>query len=272
MTTFYACVEKSVKKSGKPFCDDPPREVPGLFDRTELDLALRAIERAEKVSAPEKVRTRVNRVAEIFRNDYWMILCLEEDRLGPPFFVQVLLYAGLSIAIFGCLLAFRRQSAARRHGLKGSPAFWLMISVMLMLMIVDRALNLRESLIEVMRGVVESQEWYRSRNFRRSVFAIIASVGGFLVVGSLVFSAFGQFKKNSPALVATILMGGFFLYRETSFHEAFMASQFLRFDTAFRQSFAGLRSQWIVELTSAIAIATSALLTLRRSDIVKPQS
>jgi hypothetical protein len=34
-----------------------------------------------------------------------------------------------------------------------------------------------------------------------------------------------------------------------------------------RQSFAGLRIQWIVELTSVTAIATSVLLTLRQSQV-----
>jgi hypothetical protein len=267
MTTFYVCVEKSVKKTGKPFADNPPGEVPGLFDRVELDLALRAIERAEKVPAPETVRTRVNRVAQIFRNDYWIILCLEEDELGPPLLVKVLFYTGLPITIFGCLLAFRRQSSAQRHGMRGSPSFWLMISVFLMLLIADRALNLRESVIEIMRSFVESQDWYQSRNIRRIVFVTVAGVGGFLIVGSLIRSAFGQLKKNVPALVATIVLGGFFLVQATSFHEAYLPSPFLQFDTAFRQTFAGLRSQWIVELVSVTAIATSALLTSRRSDI-----
>jgi len=272
MMTFYACIEKSIKKTGKPFSDDPPKQVPGLYDRVELGLALQAIERAEKVSAPEKVRARVNRVARTFRDGYWMIRCLEEDKLGPPSLVQGLFYTGLSITLFGCLLAFRRQSSARRHGMKGSPSFWLMISIMLMLLIADRALNLRESVIEIMRSFVESQDWYRSRTVRRIVMVTIAGVGGFLVVGSLILSAFGQLKKNLPALVGTIFLGGFFLVRATSFHEAYSPSPFHRFDAAFRQSFAGLSSQWIVELTSVTTIAASALLTSRRSDIVQPKS
>ncbi len=40
MMMFYACVEKSTKKTGKPFSDDPPGQVPGLFDRVELERAL----------------------------------------------------------------------------------------------------------------------------------------------------------------------------------------------------------------------------------------
>ena len=272
MMTYYACVEKSIKKTGKPFSDDPPAQVPGLFDRVELELALQAIERAEKISAPEKVRARVNRVARTFRNGYWMIRCLEEDKLGPPSMVQGLFYTGLPLALIGCLLAFRRQSSARRHGMRGSPSFWLMISIMMMLLIADRALNLRESVIEILRSFVESQDWYRSRHVRRIVFATIAGVGGFLVVGSLVLSAFGQLKKNTPALVGTIFLGGFFLVRATSFHEADGPSPFHQFDTAFRQSFAGLSSQWIVELTSVTTIAASALVTSRRSDVMKPKS
>ena len=271
MTTFYACVEKSIKKTGRPYSDDPPRQVPGLYDRVELGLALRAIERAEKVSAPENVRARVNRVAQTFRNGYWMIRCLEEDKLGPPPIAKGLFYTGLSVTFMGCMLAFRRKSSARRHGLRSSPSFWLMISIMMMLLIADRALNLRESVIEILRSFVESQDWYRSRNVRRTVLVTIAGVGGVLVVGALILSAFGQLKKNSPALVGVILLSGFFLVRATSFHQADGPSPFHRFDAAFRQSCAGLSSQWIVELTSITTIAASALLTSRRSDIVKPK-
>ena len=272
MKTFYACIEKSVKTTGKSFCDDPTGEVPGLYDRVELEQAMRAIERAEKVSAPEKIQARLYRVAQTFRSNYWMIRCLEEEKLGPPSMVQGLFYTGFSMTLFGCLLALRRQSSARRHGLSGSPSFWLIISIMLMLLIADRALNLRESVIEIMRSFVESQDWYRSRTVRRIVMATIAGVGGFLVVGSLILSAFGQLKKNSPALIGTMFLGGFFLVRVTSFHEAYAPSPFHRFDAAFRQSFSGLSSQWIVELTSVTTIAASALLTLRRSDVMKPKS
>ena len=141
-----------------------------------------------------------------------------------------------------------------------------------MLLIADRALNLRESVIEILRSFVESQDWYRSRAVRRIVFVTVAGVGGFLVVGSLMWSAFGQLKKNTPALVGTIFLGAFFLVRASSFHEADGPSPFHRFDAAFRQSYAGLSSQWIVELTSATTIAVSALLTSRRPGIVKPQS
>ena len=272
MTTFYGCVEKSIKKTGKPYSDDPPGQVPGLFDQVELELALRAIERAEKVSAPEKVRARVDRVARTFRSGFWMIRCLEEDKLGPPSIVQGLFYTGLPLTLCGCLLAFRRESSARRHGMRGSPSFWLIISIMIMLLIADRALNLRESVIEILRSFVESQDWYRSRAVRRIVFVTVAGVGGFLVVGTLMWSAFGQLKKNTPALVGTIFLGGFFLVRASSFHEADGPSPFHRFDSAFRQSYAGLSSQWIVELTSVTTIAASALLTSRRLGIVKPQS
>lgn len=272
MTTFYACVAQSTRKTGKSYSDDPPGQVPGLYDRVELDLALQAVERAEQISAPEKVRARVNRVARTFRSGYWMIRCLEEDKLGPPSIVQGLFYTGLSGTLFGCLLVFRRQFFVQSCGIAGSPSFWLIISIMLMLLIADRAVNLRESVIETLRSVVESQDWYRSRGVRRIVFVTIAGIGGFVVVGSLVLSAFGQLKKNTPALVGTIFLGGFFLVRASSFHESFEPSPFHRFDAAFRQSFAGLSSQWIVELMSVTMIATSVVLTSRRSDVTKPKS
>ncbi len=88
MAAFYEAVDASVRKTGKPYSDNPRRDVPGLYDRDLLDQALAAIGRAEQVSADKKVRQRVAEVARRFRYGHTMIRALEEyDRFletGDP--------------------------------------------------------------------------------------------------------------------------------------------------------------------------------------------
>jgi len=78
MEAFYDAVDASVRKTGKPYSDNPSRDVPGLYDRELLDQALAAIARAEQVPADRRVRQHVAEVAKTFRYGYWMIQALED--------------------------------------------------------------------------------------------------------------------------------------------------------------------------------------------------
>jgi len=78
MTAFYDAVDASVRKTGNPYSDSPPRDVPGLYDRQLLDDALAAIGRAERVSAEGQVRSRIAEVAKTFRYGHCMVQAFEE--------------------------------------------------------------------------------------------------------------------------------------------------------------------------------------------------
>lgn len=88
MAAHYQAVADSVRATGKSYSDNPPNQVPGLFQRADLDRALAALERAEKLDAPQAVRDRIAKVATTFRYGHWMIEALEqEERLketGDP--------------------------------------------------------------------------------------------------------------------------------------------------------------------------------------------
>lgn len=49
MADFYDAVDQSVRATGRPYSDNPPRDVPGLYDRALLEKALAAIGHAESV-------------------------------------------------------------------------------------------------------------------------------------------------------------------------------------------------------------------------------
>ena len=80
MATFYEAVDASVRKTGQPYSDNPPRDVPGLYDRVLLDEALTTLERAERVPADGKVQRRIAEVGKTFRYGYRMVEALEEHR------------------------------------------------------------------------------------------------------------------------------------------------------------------------------------------------
>jgi len=78
MAAFFDAVDASVRKTGKPYSDNPPRDAPGLYDHELLDEALAAISRAEQVPADAEVRHRIAEVATTFRYGHAMVQAFEE--------------------------------------------------------------------------------------------------------------------------------------------------------------------------------------------------
>lgn len=77
MTRFYSAVEDSIRASGKAFSDNPPRDVPGLYDLADLDRALRCLDEARELADDETIAGRVERVATVFDYGRHMVRALE---------------------------------------------------------------------------------------------------------------------------------------------------------------------------------------------------
>lgn len=78
MTAFYAAVEDSIKESRKPFSDNPPRDVPGLYNHEDLARARQHLDAALAAAAQDEVAlARVRKVEELFRYGEYMIAALE---------------------------------------------------------------------------------------------------------------------------------------------------------------------------------------------------
>lgn len=74
---FYAAVENAVRATGKPYSDNPPQQVPGLYDGGELDRADAALARAAQLADSEPSRARVQAIAAVFAYGRHMIRALE---------------------------------------------------------------------------------------------------------------------------------------------------------------------------------------------------
>jgi hypothetical protein len=77
MTEFYRLAQESIRESGQSFSDNPPRDVPGLFDFADLEAALVKLDEAAAAADTEESKERVKRVADTFRYGYHMARCIE---------------------------------------------------------------------------------------------------------------------------------------------------------------------------------------------------
>ena len=77
----YDAVERSVRKTGKPYSDNPPRDVPGLYDPGELDAAEAALAKAtELAKGNEPYAGRVAQVTKYFAYGRHVIRALEAEK------------------------------------------------------------------------------------------------------------------------------------------------------------------------------------------------
>ncbi len=78
MMRFYQAVDDSVRKTGRSFSENPPRDVPGLYAIEELDKARAAIEEAVSFAHDSAVADRLAQVRKTFLYGYYMIKAMDE--------------------------------------------------------------------------------------------------------------------------------------------------------------------------------------------------
>ena len=77
MTQYYDAVERSVRKTGQSYSDNPPRQVPGLYDAGELAQAQQHLDAALKVKASDDEHARIAEVAKVFQYGVHMVRAIE---------------------------------------------------------------------------------------------------------------------------------------------------------------------------------------------------
>ncbi len=78
MDRYYAELDAAVQATGRPYSDNPPRDVPGLFDPARLEAAHRALNAAARAVAHDpELKGRVEEVTRLFEYGRWMVRCLE---------------------------------------------------------------------------------------------------------------------------------------------------------------------------------------------------
>jgi hypothetical protein len=74
---YYAAVEAAVRTTGKPYSDNPPYQVPGLYAAASLDRADAALARAAQLADSAAARERVKAVTTLFAYGRHLIRAIE---------------------------------------------------------------------------------------------------------------------------------------------------------------------------------------------------
>jgi hypothetical protein len=152
----------------------------------------------------------------------------------------------------GAILAF---FAARAHP-ENDPRsfyFWVIVSLLMALLAINKQLDLQTLLTEIGRQVARRQGWMEQRRTVQFWFIVIFSI--LTTVGFLGFVFFMRnwFRRFMLASIGLFFLLSFIIIRAASFHH---------FDEVLRFILLGFEMNWIFELTGIFTIIAAAVKVL----------
>ncbi len=177
-----------------------------------------------------------------------------EAGIGDPTIVGWVTVAAYAVA---ALLALR---CARRAAEPLEFRFWAVLGVALVLLGINKQLDLQSLVTQWGRELAFQQGWYENRRIVQAAFI------GFLIatgvgVGALLFWVTRQLPGSTQvAALGLVLLVVFVVIRGASFHHV---------DELLGSEVEGVRYNWLLELTPLAVIAASAW---RRRVLAEPRS
>lgn len=163
------------------------------------------------------------------------------------------------LAYLGCaiyaLQVFRQADEIFSVPVARQKLLWLALAVMMLLLGLNKQLDLQSLLTDIARILSKEQGWYSERRAFQKMFILgIVAVGSVAIV-ALFFVYFRVIKQHMIAIVGLGLLMIFIVVRATSFHH---------FDYFLKSDFLGLRFNWLLELSGIGLVAWNAKQLLIR--------
>ncbi len=161
----------------------------------------------------------------------------------------------LSVARIGALLAKEcRKVECRRHdrtaAYRASFLFWALLTLCMVILGVNKHLDLESWLTEFGRNIALSQGWYENRSSVQR--PRVAGVAGFGLISLAVLLALTRrlLPRHVPAFVGMVVLLCFVIARAMSFHQL---------DDALAIELLGVRVRWLLELGGILCIGACAV-------------
>jgi hypothetical protein len=185
----------------------------------------------------------------------WMSLMAEivdgrwRPGIGDPTFVGWLTVVAYLVAAAGCGRAAWREPMPGGRDRSRPSAFWLCVSAMMILLGLNKQLDLQSLFTSVGRRVLAGSGLYQERRHLQALFIGGVATSCVVLLGLSLWLARRSLRYRWLALVGMAMVMGFVLIRAASFHhvDAFLASRM-----------GGLRWNWILELGGILIVAVAA--------------
>ncbi len=149
-----------------------------------------------------------------------------------------------------CGVVWVAERRASRQGRAASPRFWCVLTAALLVLGLNKQLDLQTLLNDIGRRMAMTEGWYSRRRIYQALFIGVVATAGLSAVGGVSWLAHRQWKKNILALVGTVFLYVFVLIRASSFHHV---------DAMLGWRFLGWKWNWVLELGGIVVVALGAL-------------
>ena len=145
---------------------------------------------------------------------------------------------------------------ARREADSGARArvFWLALALVMLLLGINKELDLQSWLTQTGRDFAIAQGWYASRRLVQQAFVAALALGGAVVLSWLYFAFRDLGGAARLAMLGLVLLTVFVVVRAASFHHV---------DAMLRLELHGVRINWILELGGISVIVAGTVARLR---------
>ena len=170
--------------------------------------------------------------------------------IGDPTFMGWFTVFGYLLASFLCWRAAKTSLPRwKKTGNAGPVFFWILVSILLLLLGFNKQLDLQTWFTEFGRDIAREQGWYERRHFVQVIFLLLFAVFGLVVIGLLIRLTRGFVRECRLALLGAVFLLCFVLMRAASFHHV---------DQILGMRLAGIKINWILELGGIFCIAWGA--------------
>lgn len=151
-----------------------------------------------------------------------------------------------------CAAAAARHSNCARMA-DQERRWWLALTIILLILGINKQLDLQSLLTEVGRAAAKTEGWYGQR--RQVQFAFVGMIA--IAVTGVMSSLFWSMRRGVPSLKLALLgltaTSAFVVVRAASFHHV---------DLWLGRSIFGARWNWIIELSGIATIAAGAVWSI----------
>lgn len=177
-----------------------------------------------------------------------------QPTIGDPTVVGGVTVGAYLLAAVLCYVYLHRLGSDQRRRLgRGHQWFWLMLTLVMLALAINKQLDLQTLLTHIGREHAKTYGWHENRRSLQVGFIYTAVVAGFLFGLTLLALTRQQWRRNALALLGFSLVVTFVVVRAASFHSV---------DLLIGHEIAGIRVNWILELGGIMLVVCAASVNI----------
>ena len=192
----------------------------------------------------------MTQILSVIVNSHWRPV------IGDHTFMRWLTVAGYLIAAGFCgACAWRAERVSPADQLRQHRAFWCGLAAFMLLMGINKQLDLQSWFTAVGKQLAQAQGWYSQRRTFQMWFTAGIAISGLILLMWLGWTFRRLWRQYGLALFGIVFLVTFIIIRAASFYHV---EEFLGWQPA------GFRMNWVLEIGSIACIGASALISILR--------